>query len=222
MPPSEAITIDVFADIACPWCFIGHRRLRQVIAERPEDAIPVKVRHRAFQLDPTLPPEGLEAIDYFAQRFGSNPERMHQMHERVREAAEDTGIKFRFDDRAVMANTHQIHRAIALAAERDAEQIAVDAMYEATFIEGAELTAASRIVARLDRAGVPDTSTLLGELLAGGGLDSVEADLQLARDLEIRGVPLLIADQRFGLSGAQGADVLRGFIKHAEDARVDG
>jgi predicted DsbA family dithiol-disulfide isomerase len=216
--PAEPIVIDLFADIACPWCYIGRRRLERVLAERPADATPVVVKHRAFQLDPTIPDEGVPAAEYFARRFG-DPETIRTMHERVTAAAADTDIEFDFDARPTLANTNAVHRAIVLASQRGAEDAAVDAMYRATFTEGLDLTDHATIVRRLAEAGVPDTDGLFTELEAGGGAEQVDLDLQLGRDLEITGVPLMVGDRQFGMSGAQPTETVVEFLAHVERAR---
>src|SRR3954451_25498969 len=66
---SSAIPVDVWADVACPWCFLGHHRLRQALAEEPPGS--VEVRPRAFELQPDLPPEGMAVEDFYPRRFGS-------------------------------------------------------------------------------------------------------------------------------------------------------
>lgn len=214
----EPILIDVFADIACPWCFIGRRRLESVLAERPEDATPVVVRHRAFQLDPTIPSEGIETATYFANKFG-DADTVREMHDRVAGAAADTDIDFRFDARPKLANTRDAHRAIALANERGFEREAVEAMYLATFTEGLDLTDQDVIVDRLATAGVPDIEAIRAELANDGGAEAVDRDIALAHDLEITGVPLIIGDRTYGMSGAQPAETVTEFLAHVERER---
>src|SRR3954466_15977142 len=110
---SSAIPVDVWADVACPWCFLGHHRLRQALAEEPPGT--VVVRPRAFELQPGLPPEGMAVEDFYPRKFGS-AEALREAFARAATAARRTGLTIRYDRMKRAPNTRLAHRAIALAA----------------------------------------------------------------------------------------------------------
>jgi predicted DsbA family dithiol-disulfide isomerase len=210
--PAAPVTLDVFADIACPWCLIGRRRLQRALeAEAPGSVL---VRHRAFQLQPDLPPQGEPMRAFFAAKFGSW-ERAEAMFARVREEGAGEGIAFAFEAMPKAPNTVLAHRAVALAGEQGAQDAALEALYLATFTEGLDITDPAVVTARLARAGVPDPAALRAGLDAGAGLDAVAADLRLASQLGVTAVPLFVADERWAVPGAQAPEVLRGLVDHA-------
>src|SRR6476660_8274346 len=89
-----ALTIDVVSDVVCPWCYVGQKRLQQALALREE--LDVVVRWRPFQLDATIPAEGLDRVEYMAKKFGSM-DRIAPVHERLTEMGRELGIAFAFD-----------------------------------------------------------------------------------------------------------------------------
>ena len=89
--PAPAVTIDVFSDVVCPWCFIGKRRLEKAIALHPE--IPVEVRYQPYFLNPWVPREGISRDEYLTTKFGS-PDRYTQIAQRVAAAAKSEGQKY--------------------------------------------------------------------------------------------------------------------------------
>src|SRR4051794_37055319 len=91
---SEPLTIDVVSDVVCPWCYVGKQRLGQALALRPD--VPVVVRWRPFQLDATIPSEGLDRSAYMARKFGSL-DKVAPVHECLTEMGRDLGIPFAFD-----------------------------------------------------------------------------------------------------------------------------
>src|SRR4051812_50230014 len=107
----SAIPVDVWADVACPWCYIGHHRLRQALADEPPGS--VEVRPRAFELQPDLPPEGMATEDFYPRRFGS-AEAMREAFERVSAEAARSGLELRFDRMARAPSTRLAHPLLLL------------------------------------------------------------------------------------------------------------
>ena len=99
--------VDVWADVSCPWCYIGHHRLREAIAGEPPGS--VAVRPRAFELHPELPPEGIAIEDYYPRHFAS-VEAMRDDLGRVADAAAAAGVEIRFDRMKRAPNTRVAHR----------------------------------------------------------------------------------------------------------------
>src|SRR5215210_7669612 len=112
---TSPLPVDVWADIACPWCYIGHHRLRQAIAEEPPGS--VQVHPRAYELQPDLPPEGMATEDFYPRKFGS-VEAMREAFERVAGEAAHSVPALRFDRWGGAPNTHLAHRLVALEGGR--------------------------------------------------------------------------------------------------------
>src|SRR3954462_14900034 len=104
---ATAIPVDMWADVSCPWCYIGHHRLKQAIAGEPPGS--VEVRPRAFELQPDLPTEGMATEDFYPRRFGS-VEAMREAFERVTTEAATSGLELRFDRMTRAPNTRLAHR----------------------------------------------------------------------------------------------------------------
>src|SRR6478609_380926 len=108
------LRIDLYADIACPWCYIGERRLTQALAARPD--LHVERHWRPFQLQPDLPPSGIPWSDLIEQKFGGAA-RATAMFGRVAASGASNGIAFNFDQVTRAPNTADAHRLVLFAAE---------------------------------------------------------------------------------------------------------
>jgi predicted DsbA family dithiol-disulfide isomerase len=203
------IVLDVWADIACPWCFIGHRHLGQVV---PADGLDVLVRHRAFQLQPDLPPRGAPMRPFFEEKFGG-PEAMSEVFAQVKAVGEQVGIAFDFEAMPVAPNTVLAHRALAALAHDPADQrAATHALFSAYFERGFDVTDPLVVGAVVAEAtGRSDVDELLGP----ASLTAVEDDLAHAAALGISAVPTFVADGRIAVQGAQPPEVLRALLDRA-------
>ena len=126
------LVVDVWADVACPWCWIGARRLATAL--QPEPPGSVEVRRRAFELRPDLPPEGVPR----EQADGSRDDRRAAL-DRVAEAGAADGLTFDLDRQQRRPNTRVAHRLVKLAETADRGGEAIEALYRGHFVEGADL-----------------------------------------------------------------------------------
>lgn len=201
--------LDVWSDIACPWCLLGKRRLEQALALLPAGGS-VEVHWRAFELQPTMPADGQPRA--FLEKKLGGPERLRRAQLHIAALGKEVGLNYAFDKQERVSNTRLAHRAVALAGER--QGALVDALFRAHFEEGRDL---SPLPAVLDvAAGVGlDRAWLEAELRGQGGLAAVLADEQLAQELGIAGVPCFVADMKVAVSGAQDTETLRQFLDEA-------
>ncbi len=209
--------IEIFSDIACPWCFIGKRRLDRALRSSATSA---ELGFRAFQLQPGLPADGVPAEAFFERKFGGK-ERVRGIFERVTEAGRADGIQFDFDKQQRAPNTELAHRVIRFASGKGQAAATVEALFSGYFEQGVNVCELSEIVDLLEHARVAlDSSELVASLAGGFGKEQVASDLSLAREYGIGGVPLFIFDQRYSVEGAQPVEHFERLIHklHAEDS----
>lgn len=201
---TRVIALELYADLVCPWCWIGDRRLfaalDQVQAAHPE--VRFDLTWRPFQLDPTVPAEGRAWNDVIEQKFGGRVN-ADPMFARVADAGQGDGLTFAFDRITRAPNTVRGHGLVLHAQQtgRDPWPL-VDALFAAYFADGADLGDDDTLVRLAAEHGIPEAESR--EVLATGRYD-VDV-LQSQRDavrLGIRGVPFLVLDGRYGVSGAQ-------------------
>lgn len=208
MSSATPIAIDVWSDIACPWCYIGKRRLEQALARFAEadDAPAVVVTYHSFQLMPDAPvdhPAG--TADYLARHKGMSLADAQRMMDHVSGVAAEVGLAY--DMAAVqMTNTLTAHRLLHLARHRGVQGALKERLLAAHFVEGRHVGRDDQLTelaveVGLDRAEVVD---VLAD--AGRHAEEVQADVDQARRYGIGGVPFFVVDQRYGVSGAQPVD----------------
>ena len=198
---TEIVDLQVWSDIACPWCFIGKRRLERALADEPEGS--VRVRWRAFELNGTIPEGGLDARQFYIQKFGGE-QRMRDIFAHVTAVAAGEGIGMDFGRMRRAPNTRLAHRLIALAAENGRQAAAVEALFRGHFEKGANVGDLDEALALLDSHGTELEVAALREAVARGeGRESVEGDIAAAVRLGIASVPFFVAASRYAVSGAQ-------------------
>jgi len=203
------IYVDIFADIICPWCYIGKTRLDQAFARRP-DITPV-FRWRSFLLNPSMPVEGMNRQAYLTAKFGHAASAVYG---RIAMAGLDAGIEFQFSKIERTPDTRPIHKLL-LAAGPDSEALA-DKFYEAYFLNGRDI-GTDQVQDELIEACGLDRKALSAKLAAAQ--TQMEADLQDCHTLGIEGVPMIIFNNSLSLAGAYPPDILLNVIDSA--ARPD-
>lgn len=210
------LRIDVWSDIACPWCFIGKRHLEQALATFPH-ASEVEVVWRAFELDPSAPrvrdPSTQSYAERIAAKYGSTTAQAQARLDQMTEIAANDGLEFRFD-RIRPGNTFDAHRLLHLAHERGVQDKLKERMLRAYMTEGLAIGDPEVLAGLARDAGLDDTEARA--LLAGDRYTAeVRADERLAHELGISGVPFFVLSGRLGISGAQPASVLRAALDRA-------
>jgi predicted DsbA family dithiol-disulfide isomerase len=212
VPP---LRIDIWSDIVCPWCYVGKRHLEEALARFPHKD-DIAIVWRAFELDPEAPRvhDGSQSYaERLAKKYGTRPPQAQAMIDRMVDTGARDGIEFRFD-RARPGNTFDAHRLLHFAHEHGKQDELKERMLHAYMTEGRAIGDRDVLVAVAREAG-------LDEQEARAVLDSdryaaeVRHDEAQARELGISGVPFFVVGERFGVSGAQPADVLLGAIERA-------
>jgi predicted DsbA family dithiol-disulfide isomerase len=207
----HSVSIDVVSDIMCPWCYIGKRRLEKAQALLRDTRL--EVRWRPFQLDPTIPEDGMDRQLYLERKFGS-AENVERAYAPVRAAGEVEGIAFALDKIRRSPNTLNAHRLIRWAQAAGVQDAVVERLFRLYFVEGANLADASVLA---DVAAEVGMERPVIERLLGGDADTAEVrqEIELAQRVGITGVPTFIVAGRYAVVGAQSPEVLADAISRA-------
>lgn len=194
------IVFDVYADITCPWCYIGEQRLHAALKQRPEAE--VKLNWRPFQLNPNANPAGENWDDFVAQKFGA---RARQMFDHVTRIGAADGVEFAFERIASSPNTMDAHRLILFAGQHGRQWEMAERLYRAYFAEGRNLNDHRQLVELAGSVGL-EADPVREHLAGDRGRADVLQSQQRAYRLGISGVPFFVVNGRYGLSGAQPVD----------------
>jgi len=200
----QPLEVEFIADLACPWCYIGWRRLEQAAGLRP--ALAVKPIWRPFLLNPHLPEDGMDRAEYVRAKFGGEAA-ARRVYERIAAAGREAAIDFRFERMARTPNTVHAQRLILFATARQRERPLVEGLFRALFEEGRDIGSVDELVGLAVAAGLDGRAAR--RLLEGE--DLTEAVLQahvLAERRGVRGVPVFVVGGRQAISGAQPPEVL--------------
>lgn len=211
---TDAIKIDVWSDIACPWCYIGKRNLEAGLAEASgdDDAPAVEVTFHSFELSPDTPVdfEGSEA-DYLAAHKGVSASQVGQMLDRVTGVAAAAGLAYRFD-LLRHTNTVKAHELLHFAKDNDLQAQTAERLMSAYFTEGRHLGREDELVALAADVGL-DPDAAREALQSGRYLPAVRADQAQAAAYGITGVPFFVIDGKYGVSGAQPAEAFAQIVR---------
>lgn len=200
----QFVSIDVAVDVVCPWCFLGKRRLDEALAERPD--IPVEIRWRPFQLDPTVPVEGVDQHDYLVAKFG-DPRRLEDAHARLVALGQDVGIDYRFDLVERYPNTLDAHRLIRWASEVGRQREVVERLFVTHFTEGGYIGDHDVLAAIGAEVGL-DFDETLSRLASDVDRTAVQREIQDLQRMGVTGVPCFILAGKWAVVGAQPTGVL--------------
>jgi predicted DsbA family dithiol-disulfide isomerase len=192
------LCVDVVSDVICPWCFIGKRRLEKAIAALDS---PVKVRWLPFQLNPTMPKEGISRREYRTKKFGSW-ERSLELDAQVAAAGAAEGIHFAFDWIERTPNTLDAHQIIWLADKDDVQDAVVEALFRAYFTEGRDIRNRQTLIDVVAEVGL-DRHRAEAVLNSNDGLEAITEAEGLSRRHRVDGVPFFIINAKITLGGAQ-------------------
>ncbi|WBB82462.1 DsbA family oxidoreductase [Micromonospora sp. WMMD882] len=207
--------IEIYADVVCPWCYIGKRRLEEALAVHPGE---VTLRYRPFQLDPSPVPEPRPLVEGLGAKFGG-AERARQMFAQVTEVAAGAGLTLDFD-RAVTANTFDAHRLIRYAAERGRAAETIEALFRAYFTEGVDVGSRAALATVAAPIGF-DGTEVRAFLDSDAGVAELAAELAAARELGVTSVPTFVLAGKYAISGAQEPETLLAALAEAERRESD-
>jgi predicted DsbA family dithiol-disulfide isomerase len=205
------VKVEIWSDVVCPWCYIGKRRFEAALRDFPH---PVEVTWKSFQLDPraTSAPAGGHA-EHLAEKYGRSLEQAQQMVDSVTAAAAAEGLAYRLDI-ARSGNTFDAHRLLHLAKAAGVQDALKERLDRAYFTEGEPVDDPATLARLAVEVGL-EADEVADVLATDRYADDVRADIDEAHALGISGVPFFVLDRRYGVSGAQPAELLRQALEQA-------
>ena len=193
----RALTVEVYSDAICPWCYVGKRRLERAL-QHVGDTVKTYVAWRPFQLNPTMPKDGMDRAAYLEAKFGSL-DTFNEMEQRLLEAGQTEQIAFAFQKINRTPNTFLAHRLIWYAGQQDCQDAIVHQLFKVYFEEGLDIGSTAVLVELGDRVGLQAAPFLA----SNDGVAEVKAEESVGHKLGIRGVPYFIVNGTSAISGAQ-------------------
>ncbi|MEU3918717.1 DsbA family oxidoreductase [Streptomyces sp. NPDC029004] len=211
--------VEIWSDIACPWCYIGKARFEKglaAFAHRDE----VEVVHRSFELDPgRAKGDTAPVIDMLALKYGRTREEAQSMEEHVAANARSEGLGYRTEGRD-HGNTFDIHRLLHLARARGRQDELLNLAYRANFAEERSVFEPEILVDLAVEAGLDADEARAVLADEDAYADDVRADEREAAELGATGVPFFVLDRRYGVSGGQPAELFTKALEQAWQGRA--
>jgi predicted DsbA family dithiol-disulfide isomerase len=210
--------IEIWSDIACPWCYVGKRRFEAALAAF-EHRDEVTVTWRSFELDPQAPvARSVDSATHLAQKYGMSREQAQVSQRRLADVAAADGIEMRFD-LARGGNTFDAHRLVHLAAAHGVQDAMTERLMRAYFTEGELIGDAGALTRLALEVGLPADE--VRDVLAGTRYAAeVREDEHTAMSLGIHAVPFIAVDRRIGAAGARPPEALGELLRQAWEGRV--
>ena len=202
------LTIDIYSDIICPWCYIGKKRLEEALAQRPD--ITTVINWRAFLLNPSMQRGGMDRQTYLKQKFG---EASNAVYDRIAVAGKEAGIDFAFKDIALTPETSAVH-TLLIASGKHSFSLS-ERFFQAYFLQGRDISDPAVQKDLIDQEGCHNSYT---EEALKQAADQINEDIKFGGTVGIDGVPFFVFNKQFSLAGAHPAPV----ILSAIDAAIAG
>lgn len=201
MSETPVITVDIVSDVVCPWCIIGYKKLEKAM-QQFEGRARFELAWHAFELNPSMPPEGQDIAEHMMQKYGATPEQSKANRERLRSAGSDLDFDFQYNENMRMVNTFDAHRLLHWAGETGKQTALKMALFKAHFTDGRDVSDHDTLVEIATAVGLPGNRAkdILGSDLFAEDVRAVESQWE---DRFISGVPAFIFNGKFMVPGAQ-------------------
>ncbi len=194
---TKPLTIAVVSDVICPWCYLGKRRLERALAELDQ---PAEIQWLPYELNPTMPPEGMARASYREQKFGAA--RAAQFDAQLTALGQEEGVPFAFERQARTPNTRRAHKLVACTSGPAQGDALVEELFRAYFEEGRDVGDPETLASLAEAVGFDRASALaaMEDEEIGRAVEALEAQ---AGRIGVSGVPFFIVDETWAVSGAQ-------------------
>jgi len=208
------LTIDIVSDVVCPWCYLGKRRLEEALQKLGRtDAT---VRWRPFQLDESIPEQGLDRQAYMRGKFG-DLSRLQSVHDRLVAYGKEVGADYDFEAIARAPNTLKAHRLIRWAGEAGVQDAVVDRLFRAYFEQGQDIGDVATLAEIAAESGL-DREEIARRLASDEDEQAAQSEIDAWRRAGVTGVPFFIFNERLAVPGAEGVDTLVAAMIEAENS----
>lgn len=207
------LTVEIYSDIICPWCYVGKRRLERALSQLNGNA-QAHITWRPFQLNPTMPLDGMDRTAYLKAKFGSL-EAFWQMKEQLLTVGTEEQIPFAFEKIQRTPNTFAAHRLVWYAVRQGKQDQVLEALFRAYFLNGENIGDLKTLAHVAGEAGLDRTETEKF-LASDNGTVEVKAEEAVGRRLGVRGVPYFVLNGSIAISGAQPPDIFVSALQQAE------
>ena len=213
---SDPIKVDIWSDVQCPWCYIGKRKFE---AGAREFGGEVEIEYHSFELAPDTPVDfDGTPIDYLSQRKGMPIDQVEQMLARVTGIAASVGLDYDYDH-VHQTNTVKAHELIHYAKAKGRQLDMKERLLKAYFVDGRHVGRIEELADLAQEIGF-DREDVVRALESNQYLADVKADVALANEYGIQGVPFFVIDGKYGVSGAQDAETFANVLAQVRDEKA--
>jgi predicted DsbA family dithiol-disulfide isomerase len=200
------IDIEIISDVVCPWCYLGQRRLKLAL-EEVKDQLSADITWKPYQLDPSVPPEGVDTFEYLDKRLGGR-DAVKRSHDMLAKLGEEVGLPFALEKATRFPNTLDAHRLLHWAGVIGAEMQdrVARALFKANFVDGLDVSSRAVLIQIAADAGM-ERRTIENRLADNTDLDTVRQEIAHAQRMGVSGVPCFIFDHQYAVTGAQSVEV---------------
>lgn len=196
------VQVDIVSDVMCPWCIVGFRQLEQALGMTGTGAY---IRWHPFELNPNMPPEGQNLSEHIMEKYGSTPEQSAQNRAYLQELGASLGIEFRYDADSRIVNSFEAHQLLDWAVSKNKQHPLMMALFEAHFTAGRDVSDREVLIDVAQSVGL-DAEEAREVLESGSQAQDTRARENFWTSRGISGVPSMVFDGKYLLTGAQGAD----------------
>ena len=208
------VKLDILSDPICPWCYIGKARLDAAIAETGIN--PFQVNWRIFELNPDMPPEGMDRKAYLEAKFGG-PDGAAQVYGRITREAERSGLNLRFDEIPRTPNTFDAHRLLRWAQATGAQDRVADDLFRRYFEQGQDISDHTVLAEVAEAAGM-EREVVERLLASDADADALREEEESIRRMGVQGVPCFVIGGKYVLQGAQETETWKQVLSELDTA----
>lgn len=214
-PEGISVQIDIVSDVMCPWCIVGFRQLEQALAHKGVGAF---VRWHPFELNPDMGSEGQNLAEHITEKYGSTPAQSAENRKRIIELGTSLGIDFQFSDDSRIVNTFAAHQLLGWSQEKGLQHPLKMALFKAHFTDARDVSDIDVLVEVAGDVGL-DAAEAQQVLTSGSHADATRQGQAFWTSRGVSGVPSMVFDQRYLLTGAQGAQTYAQMLEKVLEER---
>ena len=201
-PDTAVVQIDIISDVMCPWCIVGYKQLEQALGMVGAGAY---IRWHPFELNPAMPPEGQNLGDHIAEKYGQTAEQSAQNRKMLTDLGAELGFTFNFAPDSRIVNTFAAHQLLDWAQGQSLQHPLKMALFDAHFTDGKDVSQANVLIDIAASVGL-DAAQAAEVLASGSQAEETRARQKFWTDRGVSGVPSMVFDGRYLLTGAQGVE----------------